>query len=79
MPETENRSFWEFWPLAARDPSLVRVLPDVLNFSLDVWRAVHAGMRDSVPVRLLAGHLDREFKAYLGGTEAPPDTASEGQ
>lgn len=58
-------------PLAARDPTLVRVLPDVLNFHLDVWRAVHADMRDSLPVRLMAGHLDHEFKAYLRGGEAP--------
>ncbi|MDF1720683.1 MAG: LysR family transcriptional regulator [Minwuia sp.] len=56
-------------PLAAREPALVRVLPDVLHFRLDVWRAVHADMRNSLPVRLLAGHLDREFKAYLAPAE----------
>ncbi|WP_281017417.1 MULTISPECIES: LysR family transcriptional regulator [unclassified Minwuia] len=60
-------------PLAAQDPGLVRVLPDVLNFRLEVWRAMHGDMRDSLPVRLMAAHLDREFRAYLRGA-TPPET-----
>ena len=63
-------------PLAARDPGLVRVLPDVLNFRLEVWRAMHGDMRDSLPVRLMAAHLDREFRAYLSGM-TPPETEAE--
>ncbi len=62
-------------PLAEQDPALVRVLPEVLNFRLEVWRAMHGDMRNSLPVRLMAAHLDQEFGAYLRGPTPPGLTA----
>lgn len=64
-------------PLAERDPELVRVLPDLVNFRLEVWRAMHGDMRNSLPVRLMADHLDREMGHYLGAAKAPVPPPSE--
>jgi DNA-binding transcriptional LysR family regulator len=43
-------------PIAARDPSLRRLLPD-LSFHLDIWLAMSEGLAASVPVRRLWDHL----------------------
>jgi DNA-binding transcriptional LysR family regulator len=50
--------------VAARDPDLVPVLPDLFDFSLDMWLAMHEDLRQSRRVRLLFDHLAVELAAY---------------
>lgn len=50
--------------VAARDPDLVPVLPDLFDFSLDMWLAMHEDLRQSRRVRLLFDHLAVELGAY---------------
>lgn len=50
--------------VAARDPNLVPVLPDLFHFSLDMWLAMHEDLRYSRRVRLLFDHLAAELPAY---------------
>ncbi|TBW36622.1 LysR family transcriptional regulator [Siculibacillus lacustris] len=53
--------------IAARDPALVRVLPDLFAPSLDCWLVIHENLRGTPRVRAvfdglaegLAGHVDR--------------------
>ncbi|MBX7083368.1 MAG: LysR family transcriptional regulator [Nannocystaceae bacterium] len=55
-------------PLAARDPTLVRVLPQ-LTFPLPVWLAMHEDLRSSTRVRLVFDHLAVTLAAYATGPE----------
>lgn len=50
--------------VAARDPNLVPVLPDLFDLSLDMWLAMHEDLRHSRRVRLLFDHLAAELGAY---------------
>ena len=50
--------------VAARDPDLVPVLPDLFDLSLDMWLAMHEDLRHSRRVRLLFDHLAAELGAY---------------
>ena len=51
-------------PLAERDPDLVAVLPDLLDFELEVWLATHERLRNSPAVRVLMDHLGEGLAAY---------------
>ncbi|HEY1707406.1 MAG TPA: LysR family transcriptional regulator [Rhizomicrobium sp.] len=53
--------------IAARDPNLVRVLPDAVRFSLEMWLAMHEDLRTNRRVRLLFDHLARSLEAYAAG------------
>ncbi len=57
-------------PLAARDPALVRVLPQ-LAFTLPVWLAMHEDLRSSTRVRLVFDHLALTLAAYVGSGPQP--------
>src|SRR5579859_3117329 len=43
--------------IAARDPDLVRVLPDFTILEFEIWVAMHEDLRASRRVRLLFDHL----------------------
>jgi DNA-binding transcriptional LysR family regulator len=51
--------------VAARNRDLVRVLPDKIVLSIDVWLVMHENLRNTRRVRLLYDHLARSLGAYL--------------
>jgi DNA-binding transcriptional LysR family regulator len=51
--------------LAAQRPQLVRVLPETLQFKLQVWLAMHEGLKATRSVRLLFDHLAVGLAARL--------------
>lgn len=53
-------------PMAARDPDLVPVLPDVFDFELEIWLATHERLKTSPPIRALMDHLADGLSAYAG-------------
>lgn len=57
-------------PLAARDPALVPVVPDLISFTLEMWLAMHEDLRASRRVRLLFDHLADGLGAYARGGAA---------
>jgi len=56
--------------LAARDPSLVRVLKSGFSLVLDTWVAMHADLRDSPRCAIVFAALARELGAYAKGAGA---------
>lgn len=52
-------------PIAARDPDLVPVLPDVVRFPLEIWLCAHEDLLASRRVRLLMDHLAEGLSAYV--------------
>lgn len=56
-------------PLAARDPTLVRVLPDAFDFPLDTWVVMHEDLRNSAPVRAVFDALVAGLRAYLAAAD----------
>ena len=50
--------------LAADEPDLVRVLPDVVEFGYEMWVAMHEDLRDTRRMRLLFDHLVENLAAY---------------
>lgn len=48
--------------IAAAEPDLVPVLPDIVSYRLEFWLAMHEDQRTSRPVRLMFDHL----ATYLG-------------
>jgi DNA-binding transcriptional LysR family regulator len=70
-------------PLAAREPTLVPVLPHAIAFDLEMWLAMHEDLRANQRVRLLQEHLHAELSAYLKGgparTGRPADHADPGR
>jgi DNA-binding transcriptional LysR family regulator len=54
-------------PLARRDPSLVRILPDAFSYPLDTWVVMHEDLRTSAPVRAVFDALVAGLRDYLGG------------
>jgi DNA-binding transcriptional LysR family regulator len=53
-------------PLAARSGDLIRALPGQIDFTLEIWLAMHEDMRTSLPVRLVFDALAAGLAAYLG-------------
>jgi DNA-binding transcriptional LysR family regulator len=51
--------------LAAREPSLVAVLPAAFGFELGMWLVMHEDLRASRRVRLLFDHLARSLADYV--------------
>jgi DNA-binding transcriptional LysR family regulator len=51
--------------LAERTPGLVRLLPDIVNFTLDSWIVTHEDLKGTRRVRLLFDHLATGLAACL--------------
>ena len=51
--------------LAAQAPELTPVLPKAIQFSLEVWLAMHEDLKSTLRVRLLFDHLAIGLKAYV--------------
>ncbi|MGO9675053.1 MAG: LysR family transcriptional regulator [Methylocella sp.] len=51
--------------LAARTPELAPVLPKAVQFTLEVWLAMHEDLKSTVRVRLLFDHLAIGLAAYV--------------
>ena len=56
--------------IARRDPLLVRVLPREMEFSLDMWLAMHEDLRLSRRVRLVYDRLAAGLSSYVTGVRA---------
>ena len=54
-------------PLAARDPALVRLLPDALRFDLETWVVMHEDLRGVARVRAVFDALVAGLVDYIGG------------
>jgi DNA-binding transcriptional LysR family regulator len=52
-------------PLAARDPTLARILPEAFSHPLDTWVVMHEDLRASAPVRAVFDALVAGLKDYL--------------
>jgi DNA-binding transcriptional LysR family regulator len=52
-------------PLAAREPDLMPVLPDIVALPMEIWLAMHEDLRHSRRVRLLFDHLAEGLSRYL--------------
>jgi len=59
-------------PLAARDPSLVRVLREEFSLSLDTWVAMHEDLRSSARCAVTFAALASGLKAYIQGESSLP-------
>ena len=55
--------------IAARTPELTPVLPKAVQFTLEVWLAMHEDLKATHRVRLLFDHLAIGLKTYLRGDE----------
>ncbi|MFV2090104.1 MAG: LysR family transcriptional regulator [Pseudomonadales bacterium] len=55
--------------IAARDPNLVAVMPDKINFQLGMWLAMHEDLRSTYRIRLLFDFLAEEMGALVGSDE----------
>jgi DNA-binding transcriptional LysR family regulator len=53
-------------PLARRDPTLVRILPEAFSHPLDTWVVMHEDLRTSAPVRAVFDALVAGLQDYLG-------------
>jgi DNA-binding transcriptional LysR family regulator len=53
--------------LAAAWPELVPVLPDEIQFALEIWLAMHENLKATRRVRLLFDHLAAGLKEFVGG------------
>lgn len=60
-------------PLAARDPALVRVLPDAFEMALETWVVMHEDMRGVARIRATFDHLADGLTSYL---RAQPSVAA---
>lgn len=54
-------------PLAARDPALVRVLPDAFGFPLETWVVTHEDLRSVARIRATLDHLAVGLLDYIAG------------
>ena len=52
------------WGLARRDPALLAVLPEQLNFSLEMWLVTQTGLRNNHRVMTLFDFLASELTRY---------------
>jgi len=53
--------------IARRTPELVAVLPNALNYALEVWLVMHENLKATRRVRLLFEHLLNGLTAYVKG------------
>lgn len=53
-------------PLAARDPALVRVLPDAVKMELDTWVVAHEDQRGVARIRAVLDALVAGLTGYIG-------------
>lgn len=53
--------------LAARDKSLVRVLPDAFSYAMDTWIAMHEDLRESARCAVTFAAIAAGLKAYIRG------------
>jgi DNA-binding transcriptional LysR family regulator len=53
--------------LAQRDPSLVRVLPDLLTIPLDTWLAIHENLRANPACAAVYKALAAGLEDYVNG------------
>ena len=60
-------------PLAARDPSLVRLLPDLFEYPLETWMVTHEDLRGVARIRAVFDHLADGLTDYL---RAQPSVAA---
>ena len=60
-------------PLAARDPSLVRLLPDLFEYPLETWMVTHEDLRGVARIRAVFDHLAEGLTDYL---RAQPSVAA---
>lgn len=63
-------------PVGARDPGLVRVLPELDLARLPTWIVMHENLSRLPRVRAVFDHLVAEYRALARGGSAPPDTAT---
>lgn len=54
-------------PLAARDPKLVRLLPEQVSIPLETWAVMHEDLRRNPAVRRLFDHLATALITYAQG------------
>ena len=54
-------------PLAARDPKLVRLLPEQVAIPLEAWAVMHEDLRRNPAIRRLFDHLAAALIAYAQG------------
>ncbi|WP_027166674.1 LysR family transcriptional regulator [Mesorhizobium sp. WSM3224] len=62
-------------PLAARDPDLEKLLPEVPLPILPVWLAMHRDVRTSMRIRRVADFLHEELRRYSAGTGSGANSA----
>jgi len=55
-------------PIAARDPALIRVLPDAVKFDLETWVVAHEDQRGVARIRAVLDALVAGLTGYIGGT-----------
>lgn len=69
-------------PLAARDPALVRLLPDAFGLDLETWVVAHEDQRGVARVRAVFDALVTGLTEYIGGAphqrQAPEGWIDEG-
>ena len=53
--------------IARRSPELMRVLPDLFSFALEIWLVMHEDVKGTPRVRLLFDHLAAGLAAYVRG------------
>lgn len=58
--------------LAAAEPDLVRVLPEVVEFGYEMWLAMHEDLRATRRVRLLFDHLAEGLSVYARRQQVGP-------
>ena len=65
--------------IAARDPDLVMVFPDMFRYELEMWLAMHEDLRSSRRVRLLFDHLAQALARYVAIRPGKPGSGGGGQ
>ena len=56
--------------IAARTPELIRILAHQIDFTLEMWLAMHEDLKGSRRVRLLYDYLQAELKTYTAVSQA---------
>ncbi|MCO5081386.1 MAG: LysR family transcriptional regulator [Rhizobiaceae bacterium] len=59
--------------LARRSPDLIPVLPDQIQFHLEMWLVMHEDLRTSRRIRLLFDHLSGALSEYVRAAASPRD------
>jgi DNA-binding transcriptional LysR family regulator len=62
--------------IAAREPLLEPVLPDLVAWSLDAWLVLHDDLRRLPMVRIVADHLSAVLPAVLRSGALPPHSSA---